>query len=1154
MKKLITILSIFLISILTLSGLNLFAAINYNPGSINDPAAPYENVSFKTDAAYTIFLPGKEKDGKKTAGKIFNIEKLAPEHYLPNTFHVKTKSRLSVGPDKKSIGSAILQKSIEDLNITNIFPLAGETPGDEILSGDRHGVTRIYEVSYDSPVDPYDVCMDLMNNPDVEYAVPVFKRYTTDFVPNDPDYKSGKQYGLKSMNLEKAWGLSKGSPDILIAIVDSGTEIDHSDLKDNIWTNPGEIPGNGKDDDDNGKIDDVNGWDMVGNISQNDIFSGNYKEDNDPENRNNFHGTFCAGCASAVTNNNIGIASPGFYCSILPVKCATDQNVNGIFRGYSGILYAAQTGADIINCSWGGPGSSPAEQDIINQAVEMGALVVVASGNDGMNIDDGGQYPAGYENVLSVGATRTNNRLASFTNTGFKVGVYAPGQSIYSTSVNNRYSTQNGTSFACPYTAGVAGLIKALHPEWTPKQLWHQLRGTVDNVLTSNPDIRHLYFGQVNAFQAVYKNMNESAPQMPGIEAYEIQFSGLPYLNNFEPKDVDMKITNYLADASNLKVTIKPLSPYITISKETENIGSLPGGGEYSLDMKITLHPSNPWYEGSANVLLIFEADNYYNEQVMPVPIKIPSENKFVSAVTFPESYTPFWHYAHSSDASTFWAVASGGFFGNNFGAMRLSSGQAQYVTVPNYSYTIFSFDGLKAYTASSPQSGGAAIHRTTNGGGNWTNTPVGDFADFINQIHFFDEDNGIFLGDVKGGKFAVGKTTNGGQTWTRLTSQSAPLPDEEGWVGANYWIDDHGWFGTTKGRIYRSTNRGDIWQASNVYDGAHVHYIGFKDKMNGIAVYTEEYNGNVYKCAATTNGGFSWTPGVYNFTENNLRPVYIFAPDNSKMIFVQHLAGEVYGTSDNGKSWEPVLSEKSGIIMKSAGISLEDSKARLWNFGAGVSYLDFYYRPDNELKKLTLQTQGPLDFDTVEVGRSKTESVIFINESNVPLGIKSYEVIPEEGTGENEFNFLIKPPDELGIGSNMILRLRFEPKSSGLKKAKMRVTADMESGGIYDLDLVGVGDNASSVDYEILETYVSVSPNPGSGSFHLAFGLKQSSPVEIKIYNSAGYEVFSKDIGFLNNGSHNYPVQLSNLPSGSYFYELSAGSEKLAGSFVIAK
>ena len=312
----------------------------------------------KKNTAYSIYIPGKKVSSGWTPAKIINIPRVPKEDYMPGAIHIKTRSRIEYDKNANLLYSSALMSDLINLNIKNIRSPFAFT-GDNMLEVDKIGTDRILEIYYSSPVDPYDACIALLNNPEVEYAVPVFMYKTFDYTPNDP--RLTNQWYVSNIQLPKAWDLSKGSTDVVIGIVDSGTDWLHEDLAANIWTNPGEIPNNGIDDDKNGKIDDVRGWDLVGNVNQNQIAIGQYAEDNDPRNTGsgstNTHGTHVAGCASAVADNGKGIAGPGFKCKLMPVKCATDQNgIAGIFRGYEGITYAANNGAKIINCSWGGPG------------------------------------------------------------------------------------------------------------------------------------------------------------------------------------------------------------------------------------------------------------------------------------------------------------------------------------------------------------------------------------------------------------------------------------------------------------------------------------------------------------------------------------------------------------------------------------------------------------------------------------------------------------------------------------------------------------------------------------------------------------------------------------------------------------------------------
>ena len=152
-------------------------------------------------------------------------------------------------------------------------------------------------------------------------------------------------------------------------------------MKSNIWKNPNEKI-DALDNDNNGKIDDINGWDFVGNVSIQDIANGKYKEDNNPcpTSSANSHGTHVAGCAAAVTNNNIGVAGIGLNCKIVATKHSIDNNhLAGIHRGYEGVVYLAKLGARVINCSWGGSRFSFAELDAINEAIDLGAVIFAAS-------------------------------------------------------------------------------------------------------------------------------------------------------------------------------------------------------------------------------------------------------------------------------------------------------------------------------------------------------------------------------------------------------------------------------------------------------------------------------------------------------------------------------------------------------------------------------------------------------------------------------------------------------------------------------------------------------------------------------------------------------------------------------------------------------
>jgi subtilisin family serine protease len=358
-----------------------------------------------------VVIEGKELgNGFYRPGKVFEIDK--NRKYLKNKLYIKTKENFDLKMVLLSLNTAV------DIDIS--YPFVKYIKNDHLLNS--NDLNRIASVKFNNDIDIFDLCKNLNKDNRIEYAVP---EYINDlrFIPNDTQYED--QYYLHLIEAEAAWEIQKGSEEILIAIVDSGIDVLHEDLSDNIWENPNEIADNGIDDDNNGFIDDVRGWDFIGDISQQEAYQSKWKEDNNvtPKYSSNWHGTHVAGIAGASTNNAKGIAGASFNCKILPVKVSTDNidpgngGVNATLRGYEGILYAAQMGADIINVSWGTYGYNPLEEDILNHALSYGPLILAAVGNDQMYLESGsGDYPAMYPGVTAVGATNTNGRKSNYSN------------------------------------------------------------------------------------------------------------------------------------------------------------------------------------------------------------------------------------------------------------------------------------------------------------------------------------------------------------------------------------------------------------------------------------------------------------------------------------------------------------------------------------------------------------------------------------------------------------------------------------------------------------------------------------------------------------------------------------------------------------------
>lgn len=289
--------------------------------------------------------------------------------------------------------------------------------------------------------------------------------------PNDPLFN--QQYMHSKIETPFAWNKTTGSKEVIIAVIDTGVDYLHKDLRSNIFSNPNELV-DGIDNDRNGYVDDINGWDFING-------------DNNPID-DNAHGTHCAGIIGAVGNNGEGIVGINWQVSILPCKFLDRYGSGSTIDAVEAIYYAADMGVDIMSNSWGGGQYSKALYDAITYAKDKGILFVAAAGNESNDNDDSPSYPASYTipNVVSVAATDTNDKLASFSNYGKNtVHIAAPGVSILSTVLRNSYQQFSGTSMACPTVSGAAGLLKAAYPNLNYLNIKSKLMDSADQVVSN---------------------------------------------------------------------------------------------------------------------------------------------------------------------------------------------------------------------------------------------------------------------------------------------------------------------------------------------------------------------------------------------------------------------------------------------------------------------------------------------------------------------------------------------------------------------------------------------------------------------------------------------------------------------------------------------
>lgn len=294
-------------------------------------------------------------------------------------------------------------------------------------------------------------------------------------------------WGLKEIDILKAWKETQGEREIVVGVVDTGVQYNHPDLIKNIWVNLREIPDNGKDDDDNGFIDDTIGWDFVNDDA--------YPYDDGG------HGTHVAGSIAAAGPSLKGVAP---NVRIMPLKFLGSNGSGKTSDAIYCIDYALTNGAHIINNSWGGGGFSRSLYEAIKRTQEAGILFIVAAGNSTNNNDRSPSYPSSYklDNVLSVAAVDKYGKIASFSNYGSKsVHVGAPGVKIYSSYPKSTYKYLNGTSMACPYASGVAALILSKWSYLAPKEVYELMRKTLTPL--SSLKSKTFWGGIINAGNAL---------------------------------------------------------------------------------------------------------------------------------------------------------------------------------------------------------------------------------------------------------------------------------------------------------------------------------------------------------------------------------------------------------------------------------------------------------------------------------------------------------------------------------------------------------------------------------------------------------------------------------------------------------------------------
>ncbi len=506
--------------------------------------------------------------------------------------------------------------SMAALGVRNLEPAIKPADAGQFRKRSFHSLDRIFYANLDGTIAVAQVLERLAENPDIEYAEPLYK-HELNIVPNDPMFDQQNYFSIVEM--QSAWDVVRGSSgDVIVAIVDGGTDVDHPDLVANLWNNEDEIPGNGIDDDNNGFTDDVNGWNFATGSPDPTGLSAT------PSSAE--HGTITAGLACAVTDNAIGIAGTSWNAKLMPLN-AVDPSEDGVVKfGYEAIIYAARNGANVLNLSWGRSGPpSRFEQEIIEFAADsMGVAIVASAGNENAFRDN---WPAAYPYVISVASTNPSDSKSTFSTFGNSIDISAPGEGMVSTRHNGQFGQlpfgTRGTSFSAPLVAGVIALVRTQHPEWSGIQAAEQVRTSAQNIdATLGPFAGLMGKGRLNARRAV--TLALPSIRIASMEIIDSNRDGI--MQQGETIELIIRLINYLEPASNIDFALTASSPSIIFVEGVASLSAMATMQEREISLLFDVDASAPSGQ-NVSFQLSMSGSGYSDRERFTLTINPPFRN-----------------------------------------------------------------------------------------------------------------------------------------------------------------------------------------------------------------------------------------------------------------------------------------------------------------------------------------------------------------------------------------------------------------------------------------------------------------------------------------------------------------------------------------------
>lgn len=884
----------------------------------------------------------------------------------------------------------------------------------------------------------------------VEYAVfPTRQVLHSD----GPDPKYDEQMFFDAIGMDPYDNTLPDASEVLIAIVDSGTDTMHEDLQENIYINLAEIPNNGKDDDLNGYIDDVSGWDFVGDITLDNAKTGDLAPDNDPRpnHSSNRHGTHVAGCASAALYNSIGVASPGRNAKILPIKVGADNmdEVYGLYQGYEGIAYAGWMGADIINCSWGGSTFSPYEKDIITAVSESGSIIIASAGNDAWNNDLGFSYPNCFPEVISVGASNNATSPTGFSNYGVDVDVFAPGSAVYTTLPGDFYGPMSGTSMSGPIVAGLSAVALAANPEMTKDELRARLRyGSVPN--SGNNEL-----GQFAGIAQVGSLVTETAPLTLVLDKSKD--------GDHVERTFDLSFYPLYGELTDLKVNLSPAENFIELSDTLFSYLTLNEGVTENVDFQLL--ENNPWYRATSNLYVKGEYDGGNSLDNFRFTFLADSNGAMHEFVGYADDlFDVGWRFMKDFGDDV-WLT---GLDFRNLRGIIFNPVTQDYLRVGQYYVTgLHQYENGNLLIATGRDSKLLSYDADLKQIGE---IDLSDFTDYIQAVIVYEEsDRIIVIGNPSSDNLCIAISDDGGLSFSYHPIVESYLDKPETIAERISYAGDYIVLADDNGRFFASMDRGVTWDVFSTPAEAKYVYTVKVNKKGDVAFFASDDRRmdrvpELYEISLTSmdfdNPQFQKTPDSeignnifsnilgmmlpsgFDWVENVENPS---APD---MLLLMGQEGNIiYRKNGFGNKFEAVRSVRGREYTKGLAVPLYEGSDMLTMYMASSFVQSLTFPISNEYQKpiLSFGNQQAVELDG-ELYLSIADSIEVDNELQLPLTF-----INEEESVDAYFQILEYPfstdiriedyeESWLYPGDTAFVNVVFTPENIGLQNETVKV------------------------------------------------------------------------------------------------------------------